>query len=882
MRVRVLGKWRACGRVPPVRTSGCKKRRCGRDAGGAPRKMTRRAKCSGGDPGVVGRARLTWRGHGGRRGLYSRAERRRRTVGYRLAEGQQGGGGSAAEGARVTAEVAQGTQMGRVRGPRIRGTWRRECNEGDLCQASVTGRIVGIGQPESLAALSLPYLVEERLLDDEDAFTGSSEQRAYRRGDGNSYHEHKLEPRRNTSQGERPKKRAKKTKTDMPAERHKDSLSVLPYDILLEIFMYLGPAGLLQLSRTNKAFRNFLMLRQSAFVWRRAEVLDAVGDEYPPRPPEISELAWAHLIWGGPWCTFCGAKAGKVFWCLRCRICRNCAGNRLVPVKVPPGSELPHVEHFEEMIDGGNLRHEPLTMLENGNTIALVRTSPSGRNAEFLYALSDDLKKFEHDLEKCSDGTFEEQRESFLHKKRHEIIKRAELVDGMIGCQIGYGVKEHLLVRGHKEGDVTSVRIKMHKEVRTTKPLTDKDWIRIEPILLSVVREVRKDRLAKERLERRACCFQLVMAEYLTLLRCVAPSSVSFMPSAANLRKMGPISLVIKEDVEPSEELVAPIEVAISIIQPEIERWIRARFENLQAITPDAWIKAAPLLETDASGAPPEDQSPPRLYDLYDSFASHDLAVYVYRCLVPDNGDLSRSNSYVHGCELQMGLDILAHQCHRDNNDGLSLCAVSELPGYKAAIHILGLVGRDPRRTTPAQMDAENEYFTCLYCHFLPVVVTWRGAILHAVEDHSCYPPRFRALSGPENSYVAARLQCPVECGSPIWGCMHCSVHFNQSHTTRARIAPRRWFSYEAAARHVLTQHGVEAALGRDVFVNRQARRWGRGTSFPLRSGILLISGTTLLGLSELLVPRLHELGNEKEGLRVSKEKLEAGKRVKG
>ncbi|KAI0029158.1 hypothetical protein K488DRAFT_12223, partial [Vararia minispora EC-137] len=78
--------------------------------------------------------------------------------------------------------------------------------------------------------------------------------------------------------------------------RKKGSLSVLPtlpLDILFEIFMRLGPADLLHLARTNKAFRNVLMSRQSAFVWKA--VLDAVGDKYPPRPPEMSEPVWVNL-----------------------------------------------------------------------------------------------------------------------------------------------------------------------------------------------------------------------------------------------------------------------------------------------------------------------------------------------------------------------------------------------------------------------------------------------------------------------------------------------------------------------------------------------------------------------------------------------------------
>jgi hypothetical protein len=71
-----------------------------------------------------------------------------------------------------------------------------------------------------------------------------------------------------------------------------------------QIFAHLGPADLLHLCRTNKAFRRVLLSRSSAFVWR--EVLDAVKpDEYPPCPEDMSPPAWVGLVWGGPWCAVC-------------------------------------------------------------------------------------------------------------------------------------------------------------------------------------------------------------------------------------------------------------------------------------------------------------------------------------------------------------------------------------------------------------------------------------------------------------------------------------------------------------------------------------------------------------------------------------------------
>ena len=123
-----------------------------------------------------------------------------------------------------------------------------------------------------------------------------------------------------------PAKRAKTTKDSkkvIPAKnsRKKGRLSVLPslpLDVLFEvchssiaidavlitaiqIFAHLGPADLLHLSRTTRAFRNVLLSRQYLFLWRT--VCDAVDEfERFPCPDDVSLPVWVNLAYGGPWC----------------------------------------------------------------------------------------------------------------------------------------------------------------------------------------------------------------------------------------------------------------------------------------------------------------------------------------------------------------------------------------------------------------------------------------------------------------------------------------------------------------------------------------------------------------------------------------------------
>ncbi|RXW22256.1 hypothetical protein EST38_g3621 [Candolleomyces aberdarensis] len=72
-----------------------------------------------------------------------------------------------------------------------------------------------------------------------------------------------------------------------------DVLIDLPLDILCEIFKLLPPLDLLQIARTAKSFRKFLMNRASKSIW--THVLSAVED-LPPCPDDLSGPQYAYLM----------------------------------------------------------------------------------------------------------------------------------------------------------------------------------------------------------------------------------------------------------------------------------------------------------------------------------------------------------------------------------------------------------------------------------------------------------------------------------------------------------------------------------------------------------------------------------------------------------
>ncbi|EPT04640.1 hypothetical protein FOMPIDRAFT_1045913 [Fomitopsis schrenkii] len=95
----------------------------------------------------------------------------------------------------------------------------------------------------------------------------------------------------------------------------------MPLDILFEILCYLEPRDLLNLARTTKPFRRFLMSRRSASTWKAARA--NVGD-LPDCPPHLSEPQYANLLFF-PYCNSClKPNVRHVLWEFSARYCPPC------------------------------------------------------------------------------------------------------------------------------------------------------------------------------------------------------------------------------------------------------------------------------------------------------------------------------------------------------------------------------------------------------------------------------------------------------------------------------------------------------------------------------------------------------------------------------
>ncbi|RDX46883.1 hypothetical protein OH76DRAFT_1485154 [Lentinus brumalis] len=101
----------------------------------------------------------------------------------------------------------------------------------------------------------------------------------------------------------------------------------MPLDILVEIFSLLHPRDLVNLARTLRDFRTFLMSRDSAPFWRAAR---KQVDGLPDCPPFLSEPAYANLVFFTH-CHGCARPNGSnvVVWSFAVRYCAKCKGDHI-------------------------------------------------------------------------------------------------------------------------------------------------------------------------------------------------------------------------------------------------------------------------------------------------------------------------------------------------------------------------------------------------------------------------------------------------------------------------------------------------------------------------------------------------------------------------
>ncbi|KAI0044442.1 hypothetical protein FA95DRAFT_1608546 [Auriscalpium vulgare] len=557
------------------------------------------------------------------------------------------------------------------------------------------------------------------------------------------------------------------------------ALPSLPLDILYEIFGNLPPGGLLQLARTTKAFRQMLLARRSLFLWKCS--FSRVPDA-PPRPDDMSIPAWANLLFGGTSCFTCGAKfAANTLFILRRRACKSCVSEHLLSdaeasarfgvaiidlqglpsVYQAVGSRIEDrwwdedVAHLAKELDALRAQHESVLSEAFSMHLSEFRAAKKAAKAVKL--------KHSNLCQQWKDREAQNRRDHLAEEKAKRFMKT------------------RLLALNYESEDIEAIW--GHRETSVAKPMTDRVWARVYPILQVELARKKEERLQSGRLKRRAdraaSLSETWKAHVSTFPVRIAPIALGIKPLSLSI-----LDASIEADEPESAELTARMNAACVAATPQAIEFIRVAAEGLLALLPRTG--PAPSLSTEAI--------------LSDGFFTGKagglcLATSQFRC----------GNECLHQPVGSTGIEMLAHFCSRPQFSEARRTVVS---------HLLGLLQMDPDSTTASELDRAEAQIICMDCppgsgHFGPVgrkSMNWRSCVYHSTYQHGgqSRADQWRLLNDDEARRARENY---VPTGSDRgWGCGHCNYHIGPF--------PRSTWCFKADVLiHVETQHAIKEPI---------------------------------------------------------------------
>ncbi|KAI0645572.1 hypothetical protein C8Q79DRAFT_965195 [Trametes meyenii] len=362
----------------------------------------------------------------------------------------------------------------------------------------------------------------------------------------------------------------------------------MPLDILIEIMGLLTPKDLLNLARTSKNFRAFLLDRKFEHVWKAAR---SQVPGLPDRPPYFSEPAYANLMFFDN-CYNCGkSNVQHVYWEFGVRYCNEKCGGQIVVARNLPGAVViaENIAYLQRLYD------------------PVVSQSPSRRSSnrpvrfkpevdafrEKWMSLTDDAERLQF-IKECQEKTSERRKHTFLLQHWADYCKgQKELDNDRMKQERFNAVKERIRQEGWgKELDSMSgyeiSRICVLPAVDKTTKLTNQAWGAMRESVMKIVLEHRDKMLAKER--RKAIIVRLqvmreaIAAHHEALGRNKRPRTKEDdrQPRPGDLAYLSEFHKIISTDPEvplTKESFSSALESLADII----ERWTEKQRERYEA-----------------------------------------------------------------------------------------------------------------------------------------------------------------------------------------------------------------------------------------------------------------------------------------------------------
>ncbi|KAG2119938.1 uncharacterized protein F5147DRAFT_666063 [Suillus discolor] len=560
--------------------------------------------------------------------------------------------------------------------------------------------------------------------------------------------------------------------------RRKKTLSLIvtvPIDILLEICSFLEPVDLSHLFHAHKAFRKVLSSNHAVSVWKAARV-NRGG--VPDCMPDMSEVEWADLLFGGSDCQECGMKrVWGIDFGMRRRVCQPCLNENLLcksafPFVFPeydpiildliPFSSIGVEDHDHDYIadlgckffwsdDISKMADELEVYLKPGAEQALEDFKQSRKK----YVDSDSNHIAVCDAWVASDRAQQSLRARELHSQNTKLFQ-ARLVD-----------------LGHDAEDVERMFDHHHYGV-LDKEFTDARWKRLIPKVERKLAQLQEE----WRFENQREVSSIRESKLLTMYhKYVRPLPQGIVPPPRDFLKLCDIAEFIKSpptgdtegDVQPCDAFAKKIPQFCA----EYMHKKKLELTRLLALSTDA-VQDTTTLQGQGINAPDD--------------MLLQLATSVFQCTYPRSFPLitwdkvqyhQGSSSHSQRMALRSSYALMM---------SISPCTFSISPRGVAAVRsLLSLVGLDAQTTTATTMDDLQCRFFCSNCSPKPenggsyrMAMNWRQGVFHYVEDQSPShkEPRWKLLSigqlhviqsSPAPEYPAATEE--------VWRCNKCNVY---------------------------------------------------------------------------------------------------------
>ncbi|KAF9642720.1 hypothetical protein BDM02DRAFT_3152142 [Thelephora ganbajun] len=288
-------------------------------------------------------------------------------------------------------------------------------------------------------------------------------------------------------------------------EKQASKLLEMPLDVMFEILSCVEPRDLLQLSRTSKALRGVIMSKSNKFIWFNSF---AANEEAPECPEDISEPAWAQLLYS-PFCQHCySSRATDVYWVSYRRLCKKCipevvtshvkAMEDAVEIGLRSAFNEVGFTSFSKVLPGLKLRagKQALPYYFTGDLHEFLEAALEWYNSHNRADITPFLKKYGERLKarvQHADRCLSWERKQRNHRQEEKEEERTKRYDEVVARLGALGWEDEL--KKHKDWYEGMQSL---PPMNSSKPVTDKVWNICKERILQFMRAQRDKRLHTE------------------------------------------------------------------------------------------------------------------------------------------------------------------------------------------------------------------------------------------------------------------------------------------------------------------------------------------------------------------------------------------------